>query len=69
MTVTKVTDDEDDGYSLSLDYGKIALVTNGIDDRQIKPEWRIRLRCRQQHQYPAVHSRFKSGPHPADCSC
>ena len=31
VTVTKVVDGEDDGYSLSLDYGKIALVTNGID--------------------------------------
>ena len=31
VAVTKVADDEGDGYSLSLDYGKIALVTNGID--------------------------------------
>jgi VCBS repeat-containing protein len=31
VTVTKVADDEGDGYSLSLDYGKVALVTNGID--------------------------------------
>ena len=29
--VTKVADGEGDGYSLSFDYGKIALVTNGID--------------------------------------
>ena len=31
VAVTKVADGEGDGYSLSLDYGKIALVTNGID--------------------------------------
>ena len=31
VTVTKVADGEGDGYSLSLDYGKIALITNGID--------------------------------------
>ena len=31
VTVTKVADGEGDGYSLSLDYSKIALVTNGID--------------------------------------
>ena len=31
VTVTKVVDGENDGYSLSLDYGKIALVTDGID--------------------------------------
>jgi type VI protein secretion system component Hcp/Ca2+-binding RTX toxin-like protein len=31
VAVTKVADGESDGYSLSLDYGKIALVTNGID--------------------------------------
>jgi type VI protein secretion system component Hcp/Ca2+-binding RTX toxin-like protein len=31
VAVTKVADGEDDGYSLSLDYGKIALATNGID--------------------------------------
>jgi VCBS repeat-containing protein len=31
VVVTKVADGEDDGYSLSLDYGKVALVTNGID--------------------------------------
>jgi type VI protein secretion system component Hcp len=31
VQVTKVADGEGDGYSLSLDYGKIALVTNGID--------------------------------------
>ena len=31
MTVTRVADGEGDGYSLSLDYGKVALVTNGID--------------------------------------
>jgi type VI protein secretion system component Hcp len=31
VVVTKVADGEGDGYSLSLDYGKIALVTNGID--------------------------------------
>ena len=29
--VTNVAESEDDGYSLSLDYGKISLVTNGID--------------------------------------
>jgi type VI protein secretion system component Hcp/Ca2+-binding RTX toxin-like protein len=31
VAVTKVADSDNDGYSLSLDYGKIALVTNGID--------------------------------------
>ena len=31
VKVTKVVDGENDGYSLSLDYGKIALVTDGID--------------------------------------
>src|SRR5262245_39414648 len=31
VAVTKVADGEGDGYSLSLDYGKIALVTNGIN--------------------------------------
>ncbi len=31
VAVTKVADGESDGYSLSLDYGKIALVTKGID--------------------------------------
>jgi type VI protein secretion system component Hcp len=31
VAVTKVDDGESDGYSLSLDYGKIALVTKGID--------------------------------------
>jgi hypothetical protein len=31
VQVTKVADGEGDGYSLSLDYSKIALVTNGID--------------------------------------
>jgi type VI protein secretion system component Hcp len=31
VAVTKVADGEDDGYSLSLDYGRIALVTKGID--------------------------------------
>ena len=31
VTVTRVADGEGDGYSLSLDYGKVALVTNGID--------------------------------------
>ena len=30
VTATKVADGEGDGYSLSLDYSKIALVTNGI---------------------------------------
>jgi uncharacterized repeat protein (TIGR01451 family) len=29
--VTKVADNENGGFSLSLDYGKISLVTNGID--------------------------------------
>ena len=32
VLVTKVADGEGDGYSLSLDYSKIALVTNGIDE-------------------------------------
>ena len=32
MLVTKVADAEGDGYSLSLDYSKIALLTQGIDD-------------------------------------
>ena len=32
VLVTKVADAEGDGYSLSLDYSKIALVTQGIDD-------------------------------------
>src|SRR5262245_10709181 len=31
VQVTKVADSENDGYSLSLDYGKISLLTNGID--------------------------------------
>ena len=31
VTVTEVADGEGDGYSLSLDYGKIALVTKSID--------------------------------------
>ena len=31
VAVTKVADGESDGYSLFLDYGKIALVTKGID--------------------------------------
>jgi type VI protein secretion system component Hcp/Ca2+-binding RTX toxin-like protein len=31
VAVTKVADSESDGYSLSLDYAKIALVTMGID--------------------------------------
>jgi uncharacterized repeat protein (TIGR01451 family) len=31
VQMTKVADGEGDGYSLSLDYSKIALVTNGID--------------------------------------
>ena len=30
VAVTKVADSDTDGYSLSLDYGKIALVTKGI---------------------------------------
>jgi type VI protein secretion system component Hcp len=31
VVATKVADGEGDGYSLSLDYGKIALITKGID--------------------------------------
>jgi VCBS repeat-containing protein len=31
VQVTKVADSENDGYGLSLDYGKISLLTNGID--------------------------------------
>ena len=51
VAVTEVVDSEDHGYSLSLDYSKIALVTNGIDATG-KPsqERRVRLRRHQQHR-------------------
>ena len=43
VAATKVADGEDGGYSLSLDYGKIALVTKGETGTQTTP---VRLRPR-----------------------
>ena len=58
VTVTKVVDGENDGYSLSLDYGKIALVTDGIDATgQRNDERRVRLR-RQPTTSKSIRSRL-----------
>ena len=55
VAVTHAADSESLDYSLSLDYGKIALVTNGIDGSgQSGQERRVRLRRHQPHRDRAV---------------
>ena len=51
VAVTNAADSDSLEYSLSLDYSKIALVTNGIDGSgQANRERRVRLRRHQPHR-------------------